>query len=327
MKVLVTGASGLLGSHVAELLSERGARVRALVRKTSDRRHLETLHNVELFEGSVEQADRLREAVDGVDAIIHAAGIVKARNADEFFVVNVGGTSNLVDAARRHATSLRRFVYVSSLTACGPSADGSPVPAEQEIPNNAYGRSKLAAEKVVLAARGALHGVILRPGAIYGPRDREIFDLFLTVKRGLLPMVAGGTAKSSWVYVTDCAQACMRALDADVPSGSKYFVDDGGTALTQKQIFEDIEGALGRRALVRTNLPRAVVMGVARGVETFGRLMNRPVMFTREKADMLVQHWVCSSEVTRRELAWEPKVPWAEGVKLAVKWYRENGWL
>ena len=162
---------------------------------------------------------------------------------------------------------LRKFVFVSSLVACGPSAEGLPVPADQENPNNAYGRSKLAAEKVVHGASGDMPSVILRPGAIYGPRDGEIFELFQTVNRGLLPLVGGGGAKGSWVYATDCADACIRAIEADVPSGSRYFVDDG-TAITQKQLFADIEKALGRRALVRANLPRALVMGVARGVET-----------------------------------------------------------
>src|SRR5215471_897459 len=138
MKVLVTGASGFLGGHVAEVLSARGDSVRALVRKTSSRKHLEKLGGVELCEGSVEQAERVREAVDGVDAVVHCAGIVKARSSDEFVAVNVGGTSNLVHAARRRGKSLRRFVHVSSLEACGPSSDGSPVPADQETPVTAY---------------------------------------------------------------------------------------------------------------------------------------------------------------------------------------------
>ena len=328
MKVLVTGASGLLGGHVVEQLVGRGDRVRALVRKSSARKHLETLPNVEFFEGAVEQMDRVREAVDGVDAVVHSAGLVKARSADEFFAINVGGTSNLVQAARARGRELmKRFVYVSSLTACGPSTDGSPVPVDQEAPNNAYGRSKLAAEKVVLSAREEIPVVILRPGAIYGPRDGEIFEMFLSIKRGLLPLVGGGEAKGVWVYATDCAAACVRALDADVASGSAYFVDDGCGALTQRQVLADAERAMGRRALVRANLPVPVLMAVARGVEAFGRLSNRPVMLTREKAQMLLQHWVCSSEATRRELGWEPRVAWHEGVERTVRWYRDNGWL
>jgi 2-alkyl-3-oxoalkanoate reductase len=325
MKVLVTGASGFLGGHVVERLTARGDQVRALVRKTSNRAHLERLPGIELFEGSVEQVDRVREAVEGVDAIVHSAGLIKARSTDEFFAVNVGGTSNLVEAAR--GRGLRRFVFVSSLEACGPSADGRPVSADQEDPVTAYGRSKLAAEKVVLSAKDDLSVVILRPGAIYGPRDGEILEAFKSIQRGLLPLVAGGEAKGMWIYATDCADACLRAIDAEIPSGRTYFVDDGCGPIAQRQFLADAERALGKRAFVRASLPIPVLMTVARGLEAFGRLANRPVMLTREKANMLLQHWVCSSEDTRRELGWQPQVPWPEGVGRAVKWYRDNGWL
>jgi 2-alkyl-3-oxoalkanoate reductase len=325
MKVLVTGSSGFLGGHVAELLSKRGDHVRALVRKTSNRKHLETLSKVELFEGSVEQVERVKDAMDGVDAVVHTAGLIKARSTDEFFAVNVGGTSNLIEAAR--GRGLKRFVFVSSLEACGPSSDGMPVGSDQEDPVTAYGRSKLAAEKVVLSAKDDIPVIILRPGAIYGPRDAEILQAFKSIKRGLLPLIAGGEAKGVWIYATDCAAACIRAIDADLPSGKTYFVDDGCGPMAQSQMLADAEQAIGKRAVWRTSLPVPFLMTVARGVEAYGRMANRPVMLTREKANMLLQHWVCSSEETRRELGWEPRVPWREGVALAVQWYRENGWL
>src|ERR1700733_11357117 len=227
LHVLVTGASGFLGGHVAEALSARGDRVRALVRKTSKREHLAKLENVELFEGSIEQQERVQAAVDGVDAIVHCAGIVKARDADEFFMVNVGGTSTLVEAAPQCGKDIKRFVQVSSLEACGPSANGEPVPSDQENPVTAYGRSKLAAEKVVLSAKDQMPVVILRPAAIYGPRDVEILDAFKSINRGLFPVINGGRSKANWIYVSDCAAACLRALDTDGPSGRAYFVDDG----------------------------------------------------------------------------------------------------
>ena len=326
MNILVTGATGFLGGHVAEALSARGDRVRALVRKTSNRKHLETLPGIELFEGTVEQADRVREAVDGVDAIIHCAGIVKARSLDEFFTVNVGGTSNLVDAARKAGPRLKRFVHVSSLEAAGPSANGAPVPLDQEAPVTSYGRSKLASEKVVLAAKDDVPVTILRPGAIYGPRDVEILDAFKSIQRGLFPVINGGRSRTIWIYASDCADVCVRAVDADVPSGSVYFVDDGCGAIEMRQMFADFERALGKKAF-KAPLPLPLLMTVARGVEMFGRLTNKPVMLTPEKANMLVQDWICSSEATRRELGWQPKVPWSEGVPKAVAWYRQNGWL
>src|SRR5579871_3971084 len=118
MKVLVTGASGFLGGHVVERLAARGDRVRAMVRASSKKGHLEKLPNVELFEGALEEPERAAVAVDGVDAIVHVAGLVKARSTDEFFAVNVGGTSNLVAPARKRGASLKKFVFVSSLVAC-----------------------------------------------------------------------------------------------------------------------------------------------------------------------------------------------------------------
>lgn len=325
VKILVTGGSGLLGGWVAELLSTRGDGVRALVRRTSNKKHLQTLAHVELAEGSVEDASSVDAAVNGVDAIIHCAGLVKARNEAELDRVNVEGTRNLIDAAKKHG--VKRFVHVSSLEASGPSASGEPVDVAQEKPCTAYGRSKLAGEKVVLAAKDDLEVVVLRPGAIYGPRDVEILEAFKSVKRGLMPTIAGGTARGSFVWGPDCAAACLRALDAKIESGKIYFVDDGGPAVTQRQFLEMVEDALGRRALVRVSLPKSLLKTVAFGVEAFGKASGKAVMLTREKADMLLQHFVCESSATQRDLGWKPEVPLGEGVRRAVTWYRDNGWL
>lgn len=327
MKVLVTGASGFLGSWVAERLTHQGHDVRALVRRTSNRKHLATLARVELAEGSVEDAGSVLEAVRGVDAVIHCAGLVKARSEEELRRTNVTGTENLVAAAKKAAPGLKRFVHVSSLEASGPARDGRPVPLEQEAPCTAYGRSKLASEKVVLAARDDLPVTVLRPGAIYGPRDQEILEAFKSIKRGLLPTIAGGGALGVFVYGPDCADACIRAVDADAPSGGVYFVDDGHGPVTQREFLELVEEALGRKALVRMSLPAGLLRTVARGVEIYGRATDKAVMLTREKADMLLQHFVCDSSRTSAELGWQPEVPLREGVRRTAAWYRENGWL
>ena len=325
MRVLVTGGSGFLGSWVCELLSKRGDDVRALVRRTSNTKHLKTLERVELAEGTIEDARSVEEAARGVDAIVHCAGLVKARNEDELRAVNVEGSRNAMAAAKKHG--VRRFVLVSSLEASGPSRDGRPVAIEHEKPCTAYGRSKLAGEKAVLEHKDAVHTTVLRPGAIYGPRDVEILEAFKSIKRGLLPTFAGGNALGAFVWGPDCANACIRALQADVPSGSVYFVDDGGPAVSQREFLEMIEEALGRRALVRVSLPKGLLKTVALGVEAYGRASGKAVMLTREKADMLLQHFVCDSSRTQKDLGWKPEVPLREGVGRAVAWYRENGWL
>lgn len=325
MKVLVTGGSGFLGSWVCELLSKRGDEVRALVRRTSNTKHLQTLAHVKMAEGSVEDAASVDAAVSGTDAIIHCAGLVKARNEAELSRVNVDGTRNLIEAAKKHG--VKRFVLVSSLEASGPSRDGKPVAVDQERPCTAYGRSKLAGEKAALAEKDSVRVVVLRPGAIYGPRDVEILEAFKSVKRGLMPTIAGGRALGSFVWGPDCAAACIRALEADVASGSVYFVDDGGPAVTQREFLEMVEDALGKRALVRVSLPKGFLKTVALGVEAFGKASGKAVMLTREKADMLLQDFVSDSSATQRELGWKPEVKLGDGVRRAVTWYRENGWL
>src|SRR5881409_3278234 len=148
MKVLLTGGSGFLGSFVAEQLSAEGHLVRALVRPHSARKILDKLARVEFAPGAIEDRASLGAAVDGVDAVVHVAGIVKARRPADFFEVNAQGTRNLLEAALRRPVP--RFVYISSLAAVGPSSDGTPVPDDVEPrPVTHYGRSKLEAERAV----------------------------------------------------------------------------------------------------------------------------------------------------------------------------------
>jgi nucleoside-diphosphate-sugar epimerase len=328
MKVFVTGASGFLGSHVAEQLSEQGHSVVALVRRSSNTKFLATLKNVELAYGAVEDKASVRAAIRGADAVIHSAGLVKARNEQEFHRVNVDGTRNVLDAALEERPNLRRFVLVSSLAAVGPSADGTPVCAGAEgKPVTAYGRSKLAAERLVIDAKEKLPVVVLRPPMIYGPRDPESFAFFQSVSRRFLPFLGDGKNTLSVIYASDAASACIRALESDVPSGSTYFIDDG-RVYVWKEMLGDIERALGAQALVRVSVPFSLLRGAAVLSEGLSKITGKAVMLTRDKINELsAPHWVCDSSDARRDLGWEPRVDWREGTTRAVAWYRQNGWL
>jgi 2-alkyl-3-oxoalkanoate reductase len=328
LKVLVTGASGFLGSHVAEHLSESGHEVVALVRKSSNRKFLETLPNVTFAYGAVEDASAVEEATRGVDAIIHAAGLVKARDRHEFELINVDGTKNLLAASRKNAPALKRFVFVSSLAAVGPSHDGAPVTLDRECrPVTHYGRSKLRAEQAVLAAKDELPVTVIRPPMIYGPRDNETFAFFQTVSRRVLPYLGDGKNTLSIVYAADAASACVRAIFADVPSGSLYFVEDGKVYVWREMLAE-LEKVLERRALLRFPIPFFVLRGAAVASEGYGRILGKAVMLTRDKINELsAPHWVCDSQKTRTELGWAPRVDWTEGAKRAADWYRQAGWL
>src|SRR3954469_6491662 len=228
MKIFLTGGSGFLGSYVAEQLAEQGHTVRALVRPRSERKILDRLPRVEFARGAIEDRASLDAAMDGVDAVIHVAGLVKARRPEEFFQVNTEGTKNLLAAAEARAPGLKRFVYVSSLAAVGPSSDGQPVHDDAPPrPVTQYGRSKLAAEQAVLLAKDRLPVTVIRPPLIYGPRDRETLAFFTSVKNGVLPVLGDGRNTLSVIYGEDCASALVRAALSDGPSGRAYFVDDG----------------------------------------------------------------------------------------------------
>ncbi len=324
--VLITGGSGFLGSHVAEQLSRDGQTVRALVRKTSNTKFLETLENVELAEGAVSDAEALERATHGVDTVVHSAGLVKAMTPEDFHTTNAGGTEILLDAAI--AAGVRRFVLVSSMAAAGPSPDGTRITVGNESgPVTHYGRSKLAAEKVVLARRDEIEVVILRPPAIYGARDQEILAFFKAVKSRVLPTVMSPEATLSMIYGPDCAAACIAAIAADVPTGSIYFVEDGEVHHFG-DLVEAIEASLGTRTLIRFPLPRFVLRTAAFASETYGRVSNQAMMLTRDKLnELFAPHWVIDGTAARAELGWEPKVNIREGIQRTGDWYREAGWL
>jgi nucleoside-diphosphate-sugar epimerase len=328
MTVLLTGGSGFLGSHIAEQLSRAGRPVRALVRATSDTRFLSALPGVELVDASLSDRDAIVRAAAGVTAIVHCAGLVKARTEEEFHRVNVGGTESLLAAAAAAGAGLRRFVQVSSLTVAGPSdAAGTPVTVDTPPrPLTAYARSKRAAERAVLDRRQELPVTVIRPPAIYGPRDREILAFFKAVNARLLPYLGSTANRLSIIHGADAAAACIAAIDADVPSGSVYFIDDG-TVHTMAELIAAIEDALGKRAWLRFPLPERLVRAVALGSELYGKLTDQAQMLTRDKCNELFHQWVCDGTPARRELGWEPRIEIREGVRTTAAWYREAGWL
>ena len=328
MRVLLTGGSGFVGSYVAEQLDALGHTVRALVRPTSDSKFLKTLRNIEFAPGAIEDRASLDAAVRGVDAIVHVAGLVKARSPEEFFAVNTEGTKNVLAAAEARAPGLKRFVYVSSLSAVGPSPDGKPVPDDAPPrPVTHYGRSKLAGEQAVLGAKDRIPVTVIRPPLIYGPRDRETLAFFTSVKRGVLPVLGDGSNTLSLVYGEDCAAAIVRATVSDGPSGRTYFVDDGEVYVWRDALAE-VEKALGRRAFFRLGLPMPAVVVAAAATQLYGKVTRTAQMLTLDKLNELKQrHWVCEGSGARRDLGWQPRTTWPDGVVKTVAWYRQAGWL
>ncbi len=189
MLVLITGATGFIGSHLAEELHRKGYKLRCLVRKTSNLRWLKHLP-IEYIYGDLFDAEMLRRSVEGVDYVYHVAGVTKAKNREEYFRGNHLGTRNLLDAVREVKPDLKRFILVSSLAAVGPSLNGQPVDETTHYhPITSYGESKMEAEKECLQLTDSIPVTVVRPPAVYGPRDKDIFAFFDTMNKGLQPMI------------------------------------------------------------------------------------------------------------------------------------------
>ena len=326
MKILITGASGFLGSHIAEKLASQGHGGRLLLRKTSSRRFISGLVYEEAA-GDVTAAATLRAAVEGVDAVVHAAGLVKARNEAEFQAVNAEGTANLVRAAEQSA-SVKRFVYISSLAAHGPSADGGPRPPDAPAsPVSAYGRSKLAGEDAVRESSLASRAIIFRPPVIYGPRDPALAPFFRLARLRIAPLLMGGHNRISVVYGPDAARAICLSLTAEADVGGKIYSPEDGRVHTWRDVLAAIEEAVGGRAF-RLSAPRWTFSTAALASEAFAFAARRAVSLTRDKVrEMAQRHWVCSSEDLRRDLDWVPSIDIREGAKVTADWYRQARWL
>lgn len=310
---LVTGATGFVGSHAAAELVAAGHRVRCTVRPTSSLRWLEGL-DVELVEADLGQAGRLRAALRGVGAVVHSAGLTRARDERDFETVNAGGTATL--AREAVAAGVRRFVFVSSLAARGPDgADG---------PSSAYGRSKRDAERRLAELSGDLQIVVLRPAGVYGPRDTELFPLFRMAARGWLPLPAAPVLLQP-IYVDDLARACRLSLEGDVGFGPHPLAERA--RYDWQEVADALERAAGR-TVRRIPVPPACLQAVSWLAEVVGRATGKTVTFDRRNArDLSRNQWTCDPTGSMEALGWEPRIALPEGADHTIRWYREIGWI
>jgi len=324
--VLVTGGHGFLGSHLVDLLLKRGCRVRCLLRPGRGEAALRGLP-VEIVRGDLRRAEGLEEAVQGVDAVYHLAGLIAARRPADFYEVNEKGTRRLAAAVARANPACSRFVLVSSQTAGGPSHDGTPVREEDPArPLTHYGRSKLAAEQALPAALGAVPHAILRAPAIYGPRDMAILPFFQMARSGLRPGLEGRGRRFNLLHAGDVAEALLLAGTREEARNRLYYLSDG-PGCSHGEVGEALSAAYGRR-LFRVPLPDALLDLAGVLTDEFAGLAGRTPVFGRDKAkDLKARYWVCSSQRARRELGWEPRIALREGMAATARWYAEQGWI
>ena len=338
-KILVTGASGFIGSFIVEEALNRGFEVWAAMRRSSSKQFLQDgrIHFIELNLSSEEQ---LIEQLAGhvFDYVVHAAGVTKCLDKQDFYRINTEGTKHLVRALMALQMPLKRFVYLSSLSIMGAIHEQQPYTEIREDdtphPNTAYGKSKLEAERWLYRENEELKNrneklfsfVILRPTGVYGPRERDYFMMAKSIKAHSDFAVGYRQQDITFVYVTDVVQAVFLAIEKG-ETGRAYFLSDG--EVYQSATFSDlIRKELGNPWWIRITAPIWVLRIVTFCGEYVGRLTGKVTALNNDKYHILKQrNWRCDIEPARRELGYEPQVKLEEGVKRSIRWYKDNGWL
>ena len=330
-KILITGASGFIGSFIVEEALRRGFETWAAVRRSSSREYLRD-ERIKFIELNLSSKEELVEQLRGkdFDYVVHAAGVTKCLHKEDFRRINTEGTKNLADALLELQMPLKRFVFVSSLSIFGAIREQQPYEEIRESdtpqPNTEYGRSKLAAEQYLEQLGNRLPYTILRPTGVYGPREKDYFVMAKSIKQHSDFAVGYRRQDITFVYVSDVVQAIFLALDAP-QVGRKYFLSDG--EVYQSTTFSNlIHEELGRPWWIRITAPEWVLRIITFFGEYTSRLTGKVSVLNKDKYNILRQrNWRCDIQPAIDELGYQPTVKLAEGVKRTIKWYKDNGWL
>lgn len=347
-KLLITGASGFIGSFIVEEGLKQGFDVWAGVRGTSSRKYLQDkrIHFAELDLQNPEKlcqqllALKAETGGQGWDYVIHAAGATKCLHREDFFRTNTEGTKNLIDALRSADMVPRRFVFLSSLSIFGaireepvrkPSADNpwvySPILlSDVPKPNTAYGESKLAAEQYLVAQKDFPY-TILRPTGVYGPRERDYFLMAQSIKQHI-DIAAGFTPQEiTFVYVLDVVQAVFKSMEAPEAEGKAYFLSDG-QVYNSRRYSDLVQQHLGNPWVLHLKLPLALLRAVCWVSGKISRLTGKMNALNDDKYNILSQrNWQCETQPAVRDFGYAPRWSLEQGVEASIDWYRKEGWL
>jgi nucleoside-diphosphate-sugar epimerase len=325
MKIALTGATGFIGSHVAENLSAAGHEVTVLARSPERLAWIRHLP-VRVISGDLDDAAAVRDLVAGREAVVHAAGLTLAASRSEFLSMNVGGSVRLLAAALAGSPRLRRFVYLSSQAAMGPSPAAACLGEDApRRPISAYGESKSLAEQALARFADRVPITFVRPPWVYGPRDRSTLAYFRLAARGMR-LVVGARSRYSIVHAADLADGIRLAAESTLPGVRAYFLTDGD-GRTIEDLSRIIADAVGRRT-VRVPVPVAAVAVVAAVNELAGALTRRPPFIGwRKLGEVRNPCWVVSDRRAREELGYRPAIGTEQGMAETAAWYRAEGWL
>jgi dihydroflavonol-4-reductase len=331
MRLLVTGGTGFIGSHLAEEGRRRGAEVAVLGLndRPEERANAELLarQGVEIMPGSITDPELCQRAIRGVTHVFHlAVAMREGGKNDEFFErVNLDGTQRLLEAAG--AARVRRFVYCGTIGIYGHRAPGITTEASPLRPGNIYERTKVAAERMVreLAPAAEVPYTILRPADVYGPRDQRLLKLFRGVSGGRFPLFGDGRGRRHMVYVEDVVSAFFAACERPEAVGESMIVA-GPRPCTLAELIEEVRRATGS-ARFGWRLPLAPMLAAAAVVEDVCRVFHIDPPIYRRRMDFFTSDSAFDTAHAQRLLGWTPRVELAEGVQRTADDYRRSGEL
>ncbi len=331
-KILITGATGFIGSFIVEEAINRGYEVWAAVRRTSSKKYLQEpgIHFIELDFGSEK---KLKEQLNGhdFDYVVHAAGVTKCLHSEEFFRTNTEGTKNLVNALINLEMPLQRFVFVSSLSILGAIHEDMPykdiTDSDTPQPNTAYGRSKLMAEEYLRSLKD-FPFVILRPTGVYGPREKDYFLMAKSIKQHVDFAVGYKRQDITFIFVKDVVQAVFLALTADSKVCGKSYILSDGNVYTSQTFSKLIQKDLGINHVLRIVAPIWLLKVISSIGEFTAHLTGKISALNRDKYNIMKQrNWRCDISPARKELGFNPEYNLEQGTEITMKWYKANKWL
>lgn len=324
MRVLVTGGTGFIGSHIVEKLLDEGHDVVVAKRPASNLQWL-PVKDIQLVDAPAENLHALEIVLPSIEVVIHVAGITRANSREDFFRINADAVEKLLYLCDKYASKMKKFVLISSLSAAGFSENEPLDETMDESPFPAYGESKRRGEKEALKYKERFEVAILRPPTVYGPRETGVYVYFKLINRGILPFIDTPERKISAIYVKDLAKAAVMLLDADYESGSAYFISDG-EIYTWRDFANQIAKELGKKPLKLT-IPAFLGYPVAAFAELGSRVTGKPALLSFDRIRMLKVDWTCDSALLECEIGFVPDYDLERGIHKTVEWYRENGWL
>jgi nucleoside-diphosphate-sugar epimerase len=327
MIAVVTGSTGFIGSHLVDALLARGDTVRALVRPETPGAARDA--RVEQFEADLLDDRSVRDSRvwEGASQVFHLAGVTRGRTLGQFRAGNVFPTANVLAALAARSGKRPHVVLVSSQAAAGPAtaADSPLRETDRPVPVEAYGRSKLQAEQAVARYRDDIPITIMRPAAVYGPRDRDFLAAFKQASGRVALHAVPRDHAFSVIYVTDLVAALLRAAERPVTSGRTYFV--AAEAITWRQLYDEVAAAAGRRP-IQLQVPQSAVRVAAHAGDLLSTLTGRSTLLNRNKAALArPRWWLCDASRARADLEWDATVPLQVGVRETYNWYVDAGWL